>query len=57
MKKAYLIMLGVIVNFAIFSCTPQNISDNTATTQDCCGDDTVDPPPPPPPPPSEGEGE
>ena len=52
MKKIYLIMLTVFLNFAMFSCSPQTIADGgdpqLTEEQDCCGDGSTIPPPPPP---------
>lgn len=51
MKKIYLILFTVFLNMALFSCTPQSITENGATeTSECCGEDGDLPPPPPPPP-------
>lgn len=49
MKKIYIITLTVFLNCVLFSCTPENLSDEINTTQLCCGQDgDIDPPPPPP---------
>lgn len=52
MKKISLIIVTVILNFAIFSCTPESIVDQV-NEQACCGDDEEILPPPPPPPPGD----
>lgn len=44
----------VILNMALFSCTPQSIADENLSPQACCGDDGEITPPPPPPPPNGG---
>jgi len=50
MKKLYLLLFTVFLNLVFFSCTPQEISDNSNTAQACCGEGGDIPPPPPPPP-------
>jgi hypothetical protein len=49
MKKIALILLTVLLNMGVFSCTPQAISEELKNTQACCGDVGNFPPPPPPP--------
>jgi hypothetical protein len=52
MKKIILITLTVFLNFALYSCSPQEIVDNGASATDntvneaCCGDDGGILPPP-----------
>lgn len=42
-------MLTVSLNMALFSCTPQRVSDNSPVTTEeglaCCGDGSSIPPP------------
>jgi hypothetical protein len=49
MKKISLIILTVILNVALFSCTPENIIDEVQEQACCDGESTIPPPPPPPP--------
>jgi hypothetical protein len=52
MKHLNMIFLMGILMAALFSCTPEQIIDETAETQACCdetGPITIPPPPPPPP--------
>ena len=56
MKKIYLVLLTVFLNFAFFSCTPEALNENVNVPQACCDDDGDIPPPPPPPPPGDGNG-
>jgi len=48
MKKISLIVFTVILNFMLFSCTPESIVDEV-NEQACCGELGEIPPPPPPP--------
>ncbi len=48
MKKITLILVTVFLNMALFSCTPQAMSEEVKGVQACCGDDGNLPPPPPP---------
>jgi len=45
MKKIHFILLTVFLNLALFSCTPQALSENGVEA--CCGDGGNIPPPPP----------
>lgn len=54
MKKTSLIILTVILNTSLFSCTPETIADEVQE-QACCDEQGHIPPPPPPPAPGEDE--
>ena len=49
MKKIHLIIFTVFLNIALYSCTPQAISDTNSieTEEDCCGNGGNIPPTPP----------
>jgi hypothetical protein len=50
MYKIAIILFTVSLNLGLFSCTPQAITGESQTYQDCCGEGGHIPPPPPPPP-------
>lgn len=57
MKKIYLLLLTVILNLGLQSCTPVSLGDensNFIISETCCDEDGDIPPPPPPPPPVGG---
>ena len=46
MKKSILVILTVFLKLALYSCNPEQISEETYQTQACCGEgDPNDPPP------------
>jgi len=54
MKKIVLILVTVILNVFLFSCSAdevleESVLDNLETPQACCGEEGNIPPPPPPP--------
>jgi hypothetical protein len=56
-KNSSMLFIGILISI-LFSCTPEQVVDNTTAPQACC-DETgeIDPPlPPPPPPPIPGNG-
>ena len=55
MKKIHIILFTVFLNFAFYSCTPEEIVEELNIPQACCGEGE-DIPPPPPPPPGGGNG-
>ncbi|MFT7082632.1 MAG: hypothetical protein ACJA1Z_001145 [Patiriisocius sp.] len=56
MKKLSLMIFTGILISTLFSCTPEQIVDNSTTPQSCCNEQETIPPPPPPPPPEDGIG-
>ena len=50
MKKLMLVVLALVLNLCLFSCSKPDISEGIIETEACCGDDNHLPPPPPPPP-------
>ncbi|MDY2588193.1 hypothetical protein [Winogradskyella aquimaris] len=55
MKKVYIVVVALILNTVVVSCTPESIVDRVENTA-CCGEEGEIPPPPPPPPPT-GSGD
>ncbi|WP_168175934.1 hypothetical protein [Pukyongia salina] len=53
MKRIPYIFLTLLLAGALFSCTPEQVSQS-AQPYGCCDDDGPIPPPPPPPPPPPG---
>jgi len=54
MKNINYILSVLILTISLYSCTPQAITGESQTYQDCCGEGGHIPPPPPPPPPGDG---
>ena len=48
MKKVKIILTVILLNFVLFSCTPESIVENVES-QACCDEGEHIPPPPPPP--------
>jgi len=50
MKKVYILLLAIVLNIALYSCTKPGVAEEGFLIEACCGDDGDIPPPPPPPP-------
>ena len=52
MRKIHMLLLMILLNMGLFSCTPPSVEDDLPEIQACCDEDEpILPPPPPPPPP------
>lgn len=47
MKKTIIILFTIVLNFGLFSCTPESVTGEIQEQQTCCGDNGTIPPPPP----------